>query len=270
MSDIIASASAMASVTEGQYVAIGTPANSITPATLTAMVGMAKGEGLQVHPNLSAAQTRLANLYIDNPSLGTKANTAASALSTLSGHASSIFSGGMGSFGTVLGRVKAHIRDAGEVIQAQNFMANTNFSDYGDGITNMSSLTTQGLESLGDPKSVAATLQNMSGSFDLKNMASFGKPGAFVEKLQSLRVANSSNLNSMLTKAGVDLNNINDPTQVAKMNKVLGSITDKQTLTNIADRMGTLKGNNPFVGVKSYTGADASVNTGASSLLGGS
>lgn len=269
MSDLIASASSMTSISENQHIAIGKPANAITPATLTAMVGMAQGQGLQIHPNLGAAQTKLANLYLTNPSLGTKANTAAAALATLSSHASSIFSGGMGSFGTVLGRIKAHVKDAGEIIQAQNFMANTKFSDYGDGITNMSSLATQGLESLGDPKSVAATLQSMSGSFDLKDMTKFGQPGAFVEKLQSLRVGNKSGLNTALAKAGVDLNNLSDPTQAAKVNQVLGSITDKQTLTNIADRMGQLKGNNPFAGMKSYTGTDASVNTGASSILGG-
>lgn len=269
MSDLIASASSMTSISENQHLAIGKPANAITPATLTAMVGMAKGEGLQIHPNLGAAQTRLASLYTSDPTLGDKANIAAGKLANLSSYASSIFSGGMGSFGAVMGKVKAHVKEAQEIIQTQNFVANTNFGDYGDGITNMSSLTTQGLESLGDPKAVASTLQNMSGSFDLTDMKNFGQPGAFVDKLQKLRIGNSSGLNTAMTKAGVDLNNLTDPTQAAKMNKVLGSITDKQTITSITERMGQLKGSNPFVGVKSYTGTDASVNTGASTLLGG-
>jgi hypothetical protein len=259
----------MTSISENQHLAIGKPANAITPATLTAMVGMAKGKGLQIHPSIGAAQAKLASLYLTDPSLGTKANTAAAAMSTISSHASTIFSGGMGSFGSVLGKVKAHVKDAEEIITSQTFISKTNFGDFGDGINNMSSLATQGLESLGDPKSVAATLQSMSGSFDLKDMTKFGQPGAFVEKLQSLRVGNKSNLNATLAKAGVDLNNLSDPTQAAKVNQVLGSITDKKTLTNIADRMGTLKGNNPFAGMKSYTGTDASVNTGASSILGG-
>lgn len=267
-SDIIASASSMTSISENQHLAIGKPADAITPATLTAMVGMAKGEGLQVHPTLGAAQTKLASLYLTNPALGAKANAAAAAMTTLKSNADTVFSGGMGSFGAVFGKIKAHVKDAQEVIQAQNFMANTNFGDYGTGIKNMSSLTTQGLESLGSPASVASTLQSMSGSFDLKDMKNFGTPGAFVEKLQSLRVGNASGLNATLAKAGVDLNNLKDPTQAEKMNQVLGSITDKQTLTNIADRMGTLKDANPFAGMKSYTGTDASINSAGSSLLG--
>lgn len=268
-SDIIASASAMTAISENQHIAVGKPANAITPATLTAMVGMAKGEGLQLHPSLGAAQSKLSGLHLTNPTLGAKANAAAAAMSTLSSHASAIFSGGMGSFGAVLGKVKAHVKDAEEVIQSQTFMAKTDFKDYGDGIKDMSSMTTQGLESMGAPKSIASTLQNLSGTFDLKDMKNFGSPGAFLNKLQGMRVGNSSGINGLMAKAGVDTSNLNDPTQADKIKKVFGSITDKQTLTNITDRMDQLKGNNPFAGMKSYSGADASVNNAASSLLGG-
>ena len=52
MSDLIASASSMTSISENQHIAIGKPANAITPATLTAMVVMAQVQGLQIHPNL--------------------------------------------------------------------------------------------------------------------------------------------------------------------------------------------------------------------------
>ena len=45
MADIIASARSMTTVADGQYVAIGMPKSSLTPATLTAMVGMAQGGG---------------------------------------------------------------------------------------------------------------------------------------------------------------------------------------------------------------------------------
>ena len=46
--DIIASARSMTTVADGQYVAIGTPKAAITPATLTAMVGMAQGGGAAI------------------------------------------------------------------------------------------------------------------------------------------------------------------------------------------------------------------------------
>jgi hypothetical protein len=46
--DIIASAKAMTSVTEGQYQTLGLPKGGLTPATLTAMAGLSQGGGLQV------------------------------------------------------------------------------------------------------------------------------------------------------------------------------------------------------------------------------
>ena len=46
--DIIASARSMTTVADGQYVAIGVPKAAITPATLTAMVGMAQGNGVAI------------------------------------------------------------------------------------------------------------------------------------------------------------------------------------------------------------------------------
>lgn len=46
--DIIASARSMTNVTDNQYVTIGMPKASLTPATLTAMAGMAQGGALQV------------------------------------------------------------------------------------------------------------------------------------------------------------------------------------------------------------------------------
>lgn len=46
--DLIASARSMTNVTDNQYVTIGMPKNTLTPATLTAMAGMAQGGALQI------------------------------------------------------------------------------------------------------------------------------------------------------------------------------------------------------------------------------
>jgi hypothetical protein len=53
MADIIASARSMTTYTENQFDAIGFPKGGLTPATLTAMVGFSKGEGLQMNPMVS-------------------------------------------------------------------------------------------------------------------------------------------------------------------------------------------------------------------------
>lgn len=57
--DIIASARSMTTYTDNQYNAVGFPKGGLTPATLTAMVGFAKGEGLQMNPMVSAALSKL-------------------------------------------------------------------------------------------------------------------------------------------------------------------------------------------------------------------
>lgn len=46
--DLIASARSATNVTDNQYVTIGMPKNTLTPATLTAMAGMAQGGALQI------------------------------------------------------------------------------------------------------------------------------------------------------------------------------------------------------------------------------
>lgn len=46
--DLIASARSATNITDNQYVTIGMPKNTLTPATLTAMAGMAQGGALQI------------------------------------------------------------------------------------------------------------------------------------------------------------------------------------------------------------------------------
>lgn len=57
--DIIASARSMTTAVDGQYVTVGLPKGGLTPATITAMVGMAQGEGLQVNPLVTQAISKL-------------------------------------------------------------------------------------------------------------------------------------------------------------------------------------------------------------------
>ena len=45
MADLIASASSMTTVADGQYVAIGRPKGGLTPSSITAMVGFQRGNG---------------------------------------------------------------------------------------------------------------------------------------------------------------------------------------------------------------------------------
>jgi hypothetical protein len=65
--DLIASARSMTNITDNQYVTIGMPKNTLTPATLTAMAGMAQGGALQISNTTSgiinSLQTNVSSIF---------------------------------------------------------------------------------------------------------------------------------------------------------------------------------------------------------------
>jgi hypothetical protein len=65
--DLIASARSATNITDNQYVTIGMPKNTLTPATLTAMAGMAQGGALQISNTTSgiinSLQTNVSSIF---------------------------------------------------------------------------------------------------------------------------------------------------------------------------------------------------------------
>jgi hypothetical protein len=310
--DIIASAKSMTSISENQHVTVGMPANALTPATLTAMTGIAKGGALQLNPSITAAigkiQSHVSSLFSGgggnaailsaagvsfstpstdiagdiskvtsaaanagvtlSPSVTSSMSSAMTASSALQTQASQIMAAGPAGFGKILNQVTAHVNEAIDIKKATNFMANTSYGDYGDGITDMASLTTQGLNgSIGNMKAVGAAFASAGPMFDLTDMKNFGSPVGMINKLTSARMGNSTGINSLLAKAGVDTNNLSDPTQADKINKVFSSVNDPKVIATVADQFGVATKNNPFAGLPS-AGDDNSLSGGAS-LLGG-
>lgn len=314
--DIIASAKSMTSVSELQHVTVGMPANAITPATLTAMVGLSKGGALQMVPSITQAldkiqshtegmisgiapgiSSALANAGISTSGISTSADPAATvaaikaaaavdgimvdtatensltgaitAGSMLSGQASKIMAAGPVGFGKILNQVTAHVNDAVELKTAANFMANTSFGDFGSGIKDMASLTTQGLNNvLGNFKAVGSAFAAAGPMFDLTDMKNFGSPLGMINKLSSLKLGNSSGIKDALVKVGADVNNLGDPTQADKISKAFSSIKDPKVIATVSDQFGVLAKKNPFAGLPS-AGSDNTLSGGAS-LLGGS
>lgn len=239
IADKIVAAKSATVITENLKVALATGGGgSITPSTVTAMIGIQSGSALQLAPNVTAAMTALSTKAA---SLDYPANVqAASALSNLTSLQSKILpSGNHGAFGSFLSQAQSHIGDSIELTKATNFMSTTSFSDLGSGITNMSSMTTQGLNgSLGSLTSAAAAMTAAGPVFDTTNMSTFGTGAGLVSKLNSAKLANETGLNAALAQNGVDTKRLTDPVYADSINATLSSIKDPATIASVNSTLG--------------------------------
>lgn len=258
MSDIIASARSMTTVADGQYVAIGVPKGGLTPATLTAMVGMAQGNGMAIDlaPKVTQAMT---NLQTVAASSDYPANVnAQNALNNLTGIQAKLFNkDDAGGFGTIVGTVQSHISDTADVLNTTSFLSNSSYGDFGSGINNLASMTDRGVKNtLGSFPAAGAAIASTGKMFNGIAIDKIGTPGGIAEALQNNKLANATGLNQKLTDAGVNINDLHNPTYSAKISSVLGSIKDPAAINASAEQFEI---NNPFAGLPSYTGSDSSL-----------
>jgi hypothetical protein len=249
-------------VAENLRLSLATPAGSITPATLTAMVGIAKGEALTLAPTVKNAMEKLefhANLtsntqpgWIEGISGNTgSANTALTNLTSLQsslGVTGTPASSNLGNFGSIISQAQGHIQDATEIKSVQNFLSDSKFSDFGSGITSMSTLTTRGLDAQFGSLSAAASAMTAAGPcFNMANPSSIGSAAGLVDKLKSSKLGNFSGLNQALAANGVDLDNMDDPVYSETITKTLSSISDPKILKDVIGQLGI----NPPGGISS-------------------
>ena len=269
MADIIASARSMTTVADGQYVAIGMPKAALTPATITAMVGKAQGNGVAIDlaTNVKTAMDNLQTVASSSSyPANVNANAALAALTTVQ---SKLFNkDDAGGFGTIVGKIQSHIANSNDVLNTTNFLSNSSYSDFGSGITDMSSMGDRGLTNIlgslpGAGKAMAST-GTMFNGIDVKN---FGTPSGMVEALTKNKLANATGVNQKLIEAGVDLNDIHNPVYADKISSVLTNIKDPAAINTTAEQFEI---NNPFAGLPSYTGSDSSLYKTPDFLTGGS
>ncbi len=237
-------------VAENLKLSLATPAGSITPSTLTAMAGIAQGAALDLAPTVKNAMIAMDNkisaLIAANtiPSLEL-ADRITSAKANLTSLQSSLGvtgipgSSNLGNFGAVISQAQGHIQDATEIKSVEKFLANSNFSDFGSGITNMSSLTTGGLDGQFGSLTAAANAMAAAGPcFDMSNPGSIGTGAGLIDKLKSAKLGNFSGLNQALAANGVDLDNIDDPVYSESITKTLSSINDPKILKDVTTQLG--------------------------------
>lgn len=243
----LVTAKAASVVIEGMKASLATPAGGLTPATITAMVGIAKGEALQIAPTVTNAMSVLQQHigltpnsagYI--PGVSGAGGSASSALTSLTTLQSKLLpAGNHAAFGQILSQAQGHIADSKEIKAATDFISSTDFSDYGSGVSKLSDMATQGLDKIvGSLPSAASAFTCAGPLYNLKDIANFGTPAGLLDKLKSIKLANFSGLTTALTKAGIDIDNLNDPAQADKVNKVLASITDPKIINTIVEQVG--------------------------------
>jgi hypothetical protein len=249
-------------VAENQHVTLGTASASITPATATAMVGINQNVALAIDDNVKATTAKLQDISgnVGGVYSAAQVSAATTALSTLNSLQSSLGFGGspnQAAFGSFLSQAHNHIKDSVGLRQSTDFMANTNYSDFGSGITNMSSMADRGLTTqFGSFKGAGAAMASTGTMFNGIDVKNFGTPTGLVQSLQNNKLANATGVNQKLAAAGVDLNDLDNPVYKDQISNVLGSIKDPTAINTAADQYGIT---NPFAGLPSYSGSDASL-----------
>ena len=253
VADNIVTAKAGTVIAENLKLTLSTPGgSSITPNTLTAMVGINQGLALQKAASVTQAESILSAKAAsgDFP-----ANVqAAAALANLNSQQSTLLPpGNHAAFGSFMNQAQGHMSDAVELKTATNFMSNSSFSDFGSGITNMSSLATQGLDgSFGDLTAASGVMAAAGPCFDTTNMSNFGTGAGLVEKLSSDKLANNTGINAALARNGVDINDLNDPVYSQNITKTLQSITDPKTIATVQDQFG-ITPHSPLTNMNDFT-----------------
>jgi len=234
-------------VAEGLKLSLATPgSSSLTPSTVTAMVGISKGEALDLAPEVKTVMSKLSDCAANVGGIYTPAQSAnaAAALSDLQSLQSDLGVTGnpstnkLGVFGAFMAQAQSHINDSIELKNATSFMSNASYSGLGSGITSMSSMVDQGLTAkLGNLTGAANVMGSLGKMFNLRDMTNFGSGAGLVNQLNANKIGNLSGVNKALVEAGVDTNDLSNPVYKDSITKVLENIKDPVVIGQIKDQL---------------------------------
>jgi hypothetical protein len=192
--------------------------------------------------------------------------------------------GGPAAFMQKFNAARGHIADSIEIKKVTAFTANQSLDSFGSGMKSISSLSSNGLGGvMGNMAAAGAAMAAAGPLFNLNDVKNLGSPVGLVKKLASSKMANATGVNAELTKAGVDIDDLENPAYADKISKVMNNISDPKILKDVADQFDikppgglpevgkqSFADANPFAGIPGYTGEDSSLNTNAgAALLGG-
>jgi hypothetical protein len=242
LNTILATAKSTRTVIEGMKATLATPAASLTPATITAMAGLALGGAIQLAPTVTSAISAMLSKAAEYGNIASPGNnlvlssSLTSAAAAMQTQASQLLPpGNPAAFGAMIRQAQGHISDAIELKIATNFIAGTTFEEMGAGITDMCSITTQGLDgALGDLSSAALAFEAAGPAFDLTKIASFGTANGLVDTLNSVKLGNVSGVNAAIAAAGLDLTN---PEHAPAISQIVASIKDPKIIATITEQL---------------------------------
>ena len=252
-------------VAENLKVTLGTAgAGSLSPATITAMVGIAKNQSLKIADDVQSSMSILSSIAASNSS----ANTAAAAtLTSMQSLQSSLGFGGspnQAGFGSILQQAVQHCKDSVQLKQCTNFLESVDYQSFGSGITDMGSMASRGLDSaMGSLSSAGAAMAATGSMFNGIDVKDFGSPLGLVKSLQANKLANATGVNAKLAEAGVPLSDLDNPIYADKISQVMNNIKDPATLNIVAEQF-----NMSSVKLPSYNGNEGSLYK-TPSFLGG-
>ena len=258
MADLIASASSMTTVADGQYVAIGRPKGGLTPSSITAMVGFQRGNGeaIDIAPKVQAAMTVLSDVAAssDFPA-NVNAQTALTNLTTV--QAKVFNKNDCGGFGGIVSSAMAHCNNSKDLISTTNSLKGQTYPDYGSGIVDSGSMADRGINNtFGSYSSAGSALGSGGTMWNGIDVKDIGTSGGIAQSLQNNKLGNATGLNQKLTEAGVDIRDLTDPAYQDKISSTLSSITDPGAINTSAEQFEQA---NPFAGLPAYTGTDSSI-----------
>lgn len=258
MADLIASASSMTTVADGQYVAIGRPKGGLTPSSITAMVGFQRGNGeaIDLAPKVQTAMTVLSDVAAssDFPA-NVNAQTALTNLTTV--QAKVFNKNDCGGFGSIVSQAQAHCDNSKDLISTTNHLKGQTYPDFGSGIVDSGSMADRGINnSFGSYSSAGSALGSGGTMWNGIDVKDIGTSGGIAQSLQNNKLGNATGLNQKLTEAGVDIRDLTDPAYQDKISSTLSSITDPGAINTSAEQFEQA---NPFAGLPAYTGTDSSI-----------
>lgn len=219
--------------------------SDLTPSVLTVMAGLQQGSALMARSlavNLAInSMTTTANNLSQSQNVDTQdwANTICASRDNLISMADNIWAGSPTGFGTIIAQVMAHVSAAKTLKKSTDFIGSTGFGDYGTGVTNMGSVTTQGIDShFGSLTAASAVMAAVGPIYDLSDIKNFGSSVGVVKKLNAVKLGNASGVNAALVKNGVDTGNLEDPVYKDAIDKTLASITDATVIATVVEQLG--------------------------------
>lgn len=214
----------------------GGPAG-LSPATITAMVGISQNLSLKIADDVTSVTNYLQSIASSNVAANVTANTILSSMTSLQ---SSLGFGGspnQSGFGSIISQCVQHCKDSVQLKQATNFLESVDYDKFGSGIKDMGSMVERGMSNVvGDLNSAAAAMTSTGKMFNGIDVKDFGSSLGVVKALQNNKLLNATGVNRRLSMAGVPLSDLDNPIYQDKINQVLGTVTDPGTLSVVADQ----------------------------------